>query len=637
MAVTPSVLDFTYKKGNALPPRRIVNYSVRTVPIKDDEEVFSQSNKDWLFSASNRLTSSEIGISSGVNNLSPGIHEAEITFYHKYVDWHHFDPIRYRTDEIGKVKVTLVLTEDPKTEVTPTILNFEYEFDGDIPNHQTINITSIRSWSITTDSNWVSISRTSGVNDATVQISVVPNGLPIGTYTGNLVLDDGKLQNNITVSLVITGADGSDDFLYVTPRVLNFGYTLSGVLPSPKRLELNSSGDWSVSANKPYVIFSAFSGDSGPSFLDIGLTSLNSLTPGDHIAVVYLKNADITKTITVNLTVYEFAEELLSPDQLYYTDENNLIKVSSGRTDTYLHINATTDFRVNPIEVDYSIPFYAGGASKRIGEEAKKIIGELPFIGIGSPKVFSPYKPAMFNFTIKEEELFSGEIIQEIQLPNIRFIKGIKAVNGWLSDLPRKIYLTSSGILAFSFLSNNESAEVLKITGDITKNYPMVNEINEFYTTVFPLSDLSLNIGDVINLSVLNASIQVQIKPKGIDQSFVFWENKWGCFDSFEFTGQFIEGCEVDKKTFSFRKSHNQEETKVVNVESKEIYKVNTGWIYTKEEVQALKKMLQSRNIYLMKENKVVKVQSLTKSLIVSKTDEFLQSFDLKFENVIKS
>jgi hypothetical protein len=204
-----------------------------------------------------------------------------------------------------------------------------------------------------------------------------------------------------------------------------------------------------------------------------------------------------------------------------------------------------------------------------------------------------------------------------------------------MSDLPRKVYLTNKGILLFSFLSNYKTASSLKISGAINKEYAVTNEYNEFYSVRLPLANENLSVGNIINITALSTTIQVQIKPSGVDLSFVFWENQWGCWDSFEFTGEFIESSSIEQTSFSFRKSHNQKETKVIDVTDKRMYKVNTGWVYTDNEVETLQKMLLSKNIYLMKDNKIVKVKSSNKGLVLSKTNKFLKSFDLKFENVI--
>lgn len=635
MAITPSSLNFSYKKGDALPPARVVNYSA---PDFGNNFISSEASESWLHASNYSFTSANIYINSNANNLTVGTHSATIEFFNNEEDFkepNQSGPPTFIKTSLGVVTVSIVITEAVILTLSPDNLTFNYEFGGTTPSAQTVNVTSENSWTITENTNWLSISTTTGSNNGTFQVSVTPSGLNAGTHTTNVTVNDGVTTKTLSVSLIVSEPDTGTDYLYVAPNYLNFGYTISGIIPPFKRVELNSSGNWSATTNKSWIKLVTSSGTSGVGVLEIGLQNLSGLTIGSYNGIVTITVGSIVKTVNVNLSVYAFAQELLQSFTNYFTEEDNIIEVSSGRYDTHLSISVSSTFEGIIYDVPYAIPFYQGSAKKRIGLEAKKIIGMRPFVGLSNASVFIPYKPVLLNISIKEKELFSETVTQEIQLENIRFIKGYKPTNDWISDLPRKVYLTTKGILLFSFLSNYKTANSLEISGAINKKYNVSNEYNEFYSAILPLENENLKVGDIINVTALSTSIQIQIKPDGVDHSFVFWENQWGCWDAFEFTGEFTESSNIKQTSFSFRKNHNQKETKVLDITDKRMYKVNTGWIYTDNEVQTLQKMLLSKNIYLMKNNRLVKVKSSNKGLVISKTNKFLKSFDLKFENVV--
>lgn len=634
MAITPSSISFNYKQGEALPPTRVVYYSHQY-----NNTVF-EDVPNWLSVWNNQNTSADVLLSTPAQNLVPGNYSAVVTVKGQQLQEDGngnllLDP-NAPTYTVGTFTVSLVVQETIVLSVSPEQLSYNYQLGGNAPADQTVTITCENNWTVTENSNWLSVSATSGSNNGSFQVTVVPSGLPIGTHTTDITVDDGVTTVVIPVTLIVSEPDTGSDYLYVTPVVLNFGYTVSGVIPPLKRVELNSSGNWTATANKTWISLSAASGVAGAGYVDIGLQNLAGLTVGNHFATVTIVNASIVKTVNITLSVFEYVEELLDENTLYYTDESNLITVSSGRTDTHLQIQVATVYEGVPYDILYNNPFFKGKAEKRIGAEAKKIIGERPFIGLSAAAIFNPYKPALLNFTVNEVEMFTSQIAQSVNLQNISFTKGVTPVNGWMSDLPNTVFCTKNGRVHFSFVGKTfVPVDELKVTGATTKTYAFSNEIEKYYTAVLPLNDLNLEVGDEIKVEAGDASINVVIKPEDKEQSFIFWENQWGFWDVVEFTGEFISTADFKETSFEYRKDFKTTETKVLEVKDKVSYKISTGWVYSNEEVATLRKMLNATNMYLYKGNTLVKVKSNNKKLELEKTNEFLKSFSLTFENVV--
>lgn len=636
MPTTPTSLSFTYKKGQTNPPRQKVEYSLINPTFPDGQRVIHKTNHNWIHVDNKTLSSSEIGlVYVSTNELSPGTHEGEVSLYHEYIN-KTSDPNNpeLREDLIGVVTVTLNLSEDPKTEARPTALTFEYLQGATLPIAQTIGISSVHSWNVSKSHNWVTLSKNSGVNDNNFDVSVIPSGLNNGTHSATITVNDGVNDLLIPVNLIITSTN--NDFLYVNPNVLNFGYTLSGSLPSVKTIELNSSKDWNVIANKPWLNVSVQNGLAGPSNFDVGLKDIANLAEGNHTGLVSITNGTITKNVTVNLTVFVFAEELLSPNDIYFTDENNLIVVSSGRTETHLQIKVNSVYKLEVNKFYYDVPFFKGKAKKRIGLESSKIIGSQPLLNIDSVSLFNPYEPLNLNLDINEVSLYNSDITQTIHLQNIRFLKGVIPVNNWMSDTSKQIFVTSKAIVRFSFFNKDKSTfNKLTITGDKEVQFPFEDNNAMIQTVNIPLESLQLIPGNSIKLNVGLYSLEVFIKEPTKDHCMLFWENKWGCWDSFECTGTFKQSAKFKDTSFGFRKDYQHIETKVLNVQTTTLYQINTGYLYLESEAETLQKMLEAKSLYLLRDNKLIKVRSTTRKLVVKQTTNTLKEFKLTFENTI--
>ena len=632
MAITPNSISFNYKQGEVLPPSRIINFD-SVSPSYGSYIDIDQSQNWFTVDIPPTFDSGDVSLNSNASSLNPGNYSGSFSLtYYEDVSG---DGSKIRKQFLGSVSVFLYVQETIVLSVVPEQLSFNYQIGGINPQDIIVNVTSENNWTITENSNWLSISTTSGSNNGSFQVSVTPSGLPIGTHTTTITVDDGVTVINIPVTLIISEPDTGTDYLYVTPVVLNFGYTVSGVVPPLKRVELNSSDNWTVTTNKTWISLSASSGVSGAGSLDIGLQNLAGLTVGNHFATVTIVNGSIVKTINITLSFYEFVEELLDTEKLYFSEDNNLIKVSSGRTDTFLQIKVSSVFENTSYNIPYNIPFIKGVSQKRIGLEAKRILGARPFIGLNTSFLNSPFKPAFLNFEINEVDLFNSDIAQSVNLQNILFTKGVSPINGWMSDAPNTIYTTKNGIILFSFLGNeNVPVNELIVEGDVTKTYTFSNSIESFYTAMIAVSDLKAKEGDEFTVTAKDVSINVVIKPEDKEQSFVFWENQWGFWDVLEFTGEFTAKASFKETSFEFRKDYKTIETKVLDIKDQGSFQISTGWVYTDEEVLTLRKMLNATNLLLYKNNELVRVKNTTKNLELSKTNNFLKSYDLTFENI---
>lgn len=624
MAITPNSLNFQYKKGTALPANVQLDHTAKeTLNVVSLAYVASEI---WLSVTSLIDYSVTIGVKN-IDNLSVGLHTAQVELFEKETEGG-----QTIETSIGVVTISLEITEQVFLTIDKEKIDFAYVLEEALPVAQSISIISENEWTIIANTPWIDFSATSGNNNGVVDISIIPNGLNIGTHIGSVNINDGVSSVNVFVTLIITGTDATNSFLYASPEILSFEYTVSGYLPTKKRIELNSSSSWNVAVSQSWLYFSTSNANEGVGYVDVGLQGIENFQPGEYTAQVTIVNENISKVITVFLAVYNFVEELLDENKLHFADDNNMIKVSSGRANTFLKIDLTAEFENENYAIKYDVPFFKGAAEKRIGLAAKKIIGNRPLVDFSTVTLKSAYNPVFLNLDIGEIEQYSGNSLQAVKLNSIPFLKGETPVDNWISDSKKTIYATKTGIVCFSFLSNIMAVNELKITGAVTQTFTFSNTPAFHFSVTLPLVNLNLNVGDEIFITVNDVVVKVIIKPLYNEQSFIFWENKWGFWDSFEFTGQFTNTSNIDRTVLEFRKDHKKTTEKILDVTSLNTYKIDTGFLYSDESILVLSEMLKATNMYLCYKSEFTKVNPTSKKIELYETNKDLKSYSLTFE-----
>ena len=142
---------------------------------------------------------------------------------------------------------------------------------------------------------------------------------------------------------------------------------------------------------------------------------------------------------------------------MYFTDDENIIRLASSDNNTNLSVLIDVTHQQNLTRFKYAVPFFKGESKTYIGDETRKIIGTLPsdFLEVLGSKVYVPYTPAVLNFQLSENIIYTDTIIRGTNLQNIRFIKGVTPQSQKLTKLPDSIYLTDKGFLSYSFLKED--------------------------------------------------------------------------------------------------------------------------------------------------------------------------------------
>jgi len=623
LQLTPSSISFTYKKGEALPASYLINH-VYGAPVS------ASAAPAWLHIYDFTNTTFKVGLNTGVNNITAGTINDTV----KITSPGNLDG---NEDLFWSVlNINLNLIDTLLLNVSPNSGNFNFTTGGTQPVSKPFSVITEKPWTASKNANWLNITNGSGSGNGSFSVAVVTAGLAPGVYNDTIVVDDGTTTKNIPITLTVSNPNTGTDFINVFPTIVNFGYTKTGIVPGPKNIDVNASANFTIVTTQPWLVLSSGTGVAGVSVISIGLQNVTGLSVGNHTGYVDFTVGGIVKRITVNLIVYQLITETLTPGQLYFADDENNIKISSGRKDTRIDMDVTTSFEGKPFHLTYNMPFSNGVAKKRLGEEAKNVIGNRELFALADAYVLTPYAPLSMNIDFKEVAKSTAEVVQSTTINNIKFVKGKKPSTNLMSNLPGTVFLTNKGMLIFSVLSNGQPSGNITIVGGIDKVIAGGVFGFPYYTVVLPISTLGgLHIGEEFTVSLLEQSINVVIIDDNLDHAILYSENQWGIFEPFELTGEVQEFRSYKDKAFTFRKNHLTTQTQVYEKQSPTTFKINTGYIHTVEMIDYLDKIMQATNYFLRTSTGMVQVRNTTRRLTMRKSLQENNFADLTFENVI--
>jgi hypothetical protein len=168
------------------------------------------SNASWLSVApAGGLTPANLQVSVNSSSLSGGTFNGTITLISLGA-----------TNSTQMISVSLtVVTPPPVIAPSPSSLSFVAAIGQPSPPAQAVNIANggygSFSYTVATDSSWLSVSPASGSTPGSVNVSVNATGLAIGTYTGNVIVTASGVANSpqsIPVTLQVLSQDMTETF-----------------------------------------------------------------------------------------------------------------------------------------------------------------------------------------------------------------------------------------------------------------------------------------------------------------------------------------------------------------------------------------------------------------------------------------
>ncbi|MBL8216221.1 MAG: hypothetical protein JNK87_36210 [Bryobacterales bacterium] len=303
---TPRILNFT-SQTNAAPTPLNLNISTTGGSVSITPTAVTSTGATWLtVSQSTSSTPTTLQISANPAGLAEGTYYGAVLI-----------TAAQNTAENSPLVVPVVYTVGGATNLTvrPGPLTFTQIQGAAAPAAQSLDVSStgnLLTYTATVStlngSNWLTVSPVTNITPSSISVSVNGSSLPIGSYSGSVVISASGAGNTpqvVPITLNVIAAPN----ITVTPQSLTYTATTSGGNPASQTIQLASTG-----ANVPFTAATTVSGGapnwltvtptSGttPTTLTVGVNT-STLTPGTYTGTVTITTGLAPINIPVTLTL----------------------------------------------------------------------------------------------------------------------------------------------------------------------------------------------------------------------------------------------------------------------------------------------------------------------------------------------
>lgn len=202
--------------------------------------------------------------------------------------------------------------------VSPTAITADYTGGDKI---MTVNATG--NWSATSKPDWVTLSQSTGSSGQSTIIVTFAENTGDSARTGSITITDGTriATVNLTQDYHIV-----QNYLSSSPSAITYDYAGGN-----NYVNINSSGEWTVTSKPDWITLTMDSGVSGTSILGVS-ASTNTSTESGRTGNVVLSNGSTTLSIPVSQPAKVIQRRInVTPDSLYFdfTGNTKYITVAS--------------------------------------------------------------------------------------------------------------------------------------------------------------------------------------------------------------------------------------------------------------------------------------------------------------------
>ena len=240
------------------------------------------------------------------------------------------------------------------------------QFDADGAS-QTVTVSSNVDWTVSENTSWISINRTSGSDNGSVTVTTTEN-TSTSTRSATITIAGSGISRTVNVSQA--GAEDTPTESLTVSSINDFDAD-----GDSQTVTVTSNIDWTVSENSSWIAINNNSGSDNGSF---SITTSENTSTNERSATVTITGGDISRSITVS---QEGAEDEIptatftpDPSKTYYIDSpvHNLRLAATGESeDAYTTTTNTTGNDVEWAFVDKGNGYWhlqraAGGSKPRL-------------------------------------------------------------------------------------------------------------------------------------------------------------------------------------------------------------------------------------------------------------------------------
>ena len=212
LSLSPTSLSFSYQSGGFLPSAKSVAVSSNGTALSYN----ASTSAGWLSaSPPSGSTPGTLSVSVSPSGLAAGTYTGTVSV-----------TASGAANSPQQVSVTLTVTAAvPNLRLSPGAFTFNFKSGGTNPAAQTLTVSSTGTalnYIVSTAGSWLSATPGSGTTTGTVNLSVNPSGLAVGTYSGSVSISSsgaGNSPQTVGVTLIVSAA--AANLLQVSARTLS--------------------------------------------------------------------------------------------------------------------------------------------------------------------------------------------------------------------------------------------------------------------------------------------------------------------------------------------------------------------------------------------------------------------------------
>lgn len=566
---------------------------------------------------------------SYANGMAPGVYTRFVKARAGGYDY----PTTFISD--SSMRLSIEIIDTTLLSVSPTSIPFgNYTIGSNPPQGKMLQIESESNWFVTSSQDWVSFSSSTGSENGQVVVNVDPSGLTPGSYDAIVTVTDNYFAKEVVVTITVSEEDTSSQYLYVAPQNFEFVSEFESGNSDELFFNLDASKSW-TSVYNSWIVLSQDSGNAGSNDLTVGVDSV-ALAIGSYNGVVTFTSGNIVKKIYVNLEVVGSYVDGLESEAFYFADDRNELKISSSSSNNWLLLDSVASTGSKNVPYSHEAPYFQGFAKIIFGLETNNLIS-LVYPGNSLlSRIQNNIKPININVTAFNINKFTNAVSQIGQFNNMLFIKGkTPIVTNKLCYIPSDVVLTNKSVLSLTVFSGDAAPGGIVISGDVDAVISSgISNSLYVYNAIVNLDGLGLIPGNSIAITFGNLVVNVFIKQNEPEETIIAFENEWGEIEFFNCTGVFTRTSIITDLTTEIAQE-GKELTQIVTIDSGCNYVLNTGFIYSQEEVDWLAKMLDSKRKFIYLDGSFIQVYFTTKKLEVYETRRTTHSFNLKFKKAL--
>jgi uncharacterized protein (TIGR03437 family) len=353
MSASPASLTFYHQINTTPPGAQTLKVTSSGTAFNFSASVSTASGGNWLAATpSSSSTPGTLTVSINPAGLALGTYNGTITLTSSAA-----------LNSPLAVPVVLVISANPFLKANASALTFAAATGGALPAAQDVVISSTgaaltitTAAATTSGGSWLSATPGAGLTPVTVNVAVNSTGLPVGTYTGQVLVSSTGVSNS-PLAIPVTLTVNASVNLASTPAALNFSYQVGSAAPAAQNLAISASGaslnfsaTTATNTGGGWLAVSP-SGAVTPGTLSVSVNPA-SLAPGTYTGNVMVSSAGATNSpfsIPVTLVVTSGVNLSLAPGSLAFgyqiggpAPASQNLAVSSGGTPLSFTTTAAT-------------------------------------------------------------------------------------------------------------------------------------------------------------------------------------------------------------------------------------------------------------------------------------------------------